>query len=160
MSDHSREYTNYLNSPTWRNKSRWVRSLTRPFWLSKKSRGRCVLFPFLPAQQTHHLTYYFILNLGWNEFGLEMPFLHLVPLSNVAHDLVGSKLLWQQPIRFFVNTYLRLAFVILWTICKPLWSIPFWYAIYWTWQSYNYLLEPAMFWLKWLINLIKTLFLN
>ena len=160
ISKHSREYTQYLKSSTWREKSRWVRSLTRPFWLSKKSRGRCVLFPFLPAQQTHHLTYYFIFNLGWNEFGFEMPFLHLVPLSKFGHDLVGSKFLWTQPVRFFVNTYLRVAFVILWTIFKPLWSIPFWYIMYRIWQSYNYLLDPAMFWFKWFKNMIQTFFFN
>ena len=156
MSYHSREYINYLNSPTWRNKSRWVRSLTRPFWLPNKSRGRCVLFPWFPAQQTHHLTYYFIFNLGWNQFGFEMPLWHLVPVSKVAHDIVGSKLLWTQPIRFFVNTYLRIAFLILWTICKPVWSIPFWYGIYWLWQ--NYLSARVIFWLDWVNNLIQKLF--
>ena len=160
MSYHSREYINYLNSSTWRNKSRWVRSLTRPFWLPRKSRGRCVLFPWLPAQQTHHVTYYFILNFGWNQFGFEIPFIHLVPLSKVAHDLLGSKLLWKQPIRFFVNTYLRLSFLNLWTICKPLWSIPFWSAIYWIWRSYSYFLEPAIFWFNWINNLIKILLFN
>ena len=160
VSKHSREYIQYLNSPTWREKSRWVRSLTRPFWLPKKSRGRCVLFPWLPAQQTHHLTYYFILNLGWNEFGFEQPVWHLIPLSKVAHDLVGSKLLWKQPIRFFVNTYLRLAFLILWTLFKPLWSIPFWYVMYRIYQSYSYLLDPAISSINYLINLIQTLFFN
>ncbi len=160
MSYHSREYINYLNSSTRRNKSRWVRSLTRPFWLPRKARGRCVFFPFLPAQQTHHLTYYFLFNLGWNQFGFELPILHLVPLSKVSHDLVGSKLLWKQPIRFFVNTYLRLSFLILWTICKPLWSIPFWSAIYWIWRSYSYFLEPAIFWFNWINNLIKVLLFN
>ena len=135
MSYHSREYINYLNSSTWRNKSRWVRSLTRPFWLPRNSRGKCVLFPFLPAQQTHHLTYYFILNFGGNDFGFELPILHLAPLSKVAHSLVGSKILWKQPIRFFVNTYLRIAFLILWTICQRFWSIPFWYGMYWLWQN-------------------------
>jgi len=107
MSYQSRAYIQYLNSPTWRNKSRWVRSLTRPFWLLKNARGRCCLFPLLPAQKTHHLTYYFILNLGWDEFGFEQAFWHLVPLSKVAHDLVGTKFLWKQPVRFFVNTYQR-----------------------------------------------------
>ena len=160
MSYHSREYIDYLNSSTRRNKSRWVRSLTRPFWLPRNARGRCVLFPFLPAQQTHHLTYYFLLNLGWNQFGFELSLWHIVPLSKVAHDLVGSKLFWKQPIRFFVNTYLRLSFLILWTIFKPLWSIPFWYAIYWSWRSYSYFFKPAIFWFNWINNLIKVLLFN
>ena len=155
ISKHSREYTQYLKSPHWRDKSRWVRSLTRPFWLPKNARGRCVLFPWLPAQQTHHLTYYFILNLGWNEFGFEMPFLHLVPLSKFGHDLVGSKLLWKQPVRFFVNTYLRLSFLIIWSICKPFWSIPFWFAIYWSWE--NHFSEPVMFGFSWLKNLVQLI---
>ena len=141
---HTAAYRNYLNSPTWKNKSRWVRSLTRPWWLPKNARGRCCLFPFLPAQQTHHLTYYLILNIGWNWFGFEVACVHLVPLSKFAHDLVGHPFLWKQPVRFFANTYLRLSFLLLWTICKPLWSIPFWFGVYWIWQ--NWLSEKVLLW--------------
>lgn len=123
---YSTAYQSYLRSPRWRKKSAWVRSLTRPWCLPHSTPGRCCLFPWLPNRETHHLTYFFILNIGWNWFGFEQPFWHLVPLSKTAHDLVGKPFFWQQPVRFFVNAYLRLAFLILWTICKPLWSIPFW----------------------------------
>lgn len=126
MKKHSTAYISYLRSPHWRNKSRWIRSLTRPWWDWSFAPGRCCLFPWLPNSETHHLTYFFILNLGWNWFGFEFPCWHLVPLSKSAHELVGHSWLWRQPVRFFVNTYLRLSFLVLWTICKPLWSIPFW----------------------------------
>lgn len=136
MKKHSSAYTNYLNEPTWKNKSLWVRSLTRPWWLSKNALGRCCLFPILPARPTHHLTYYLIGNIGWNWFGFEQPIWHLVPLSKFAHELVSTPFLWRQPVRFFVNTYLRLSFLVLWTICKPLWSIPFWLACFWLWENW------------------------
>ena len=139
---HSSAYLAYLNSSTWKQKSRWVRTLTRPFWLPRNARGQCCLFPWLPAQQTHHLTYYFIGKLGWDSFGFELPVWHIVPLSPLAHEVVGHRLLWRQPIRFFVNSYLRIAFIVLWTICKPMWSIPFWVGIYWLWV--NWLSDKVM----------------
>jgi hypothetical protein len=133
---HSNAYINYLNSSTWKNKSKWIRSLTRAWWLPLNARGRCCLFPFLPAQQTHHLTYYLVGNIGWNWFGFEQPGWHLVPLSKFGHELVSTRFLWQQPVRFFVNTYLRLSFLVLWTICKPLWSVPFWLACFCLWENW------------------------
>ena len=116
-----------MRSDQWRRKSRWVRSLTG---------HRCVLFPWLRARQTHHLTYFFLPGIGWNSWGFEFPCWHLVPLSETAHDFFDSRgLLWQQPIRFFANTYLRLSFLFWWSLFNPLWSAPFWIGIYilWLW---------------------------
>jgi len=127
----SSRYINYINSEAWRKKSLWVKNLTRPWWTSKYAKGRCCLNPFLPAQNTHHLTYFLILNIGWNWFGFEIPCLHLVPLSKSSHTLIHKPFLWKQPIRFFVNTYLRISFLIIWTICKPIFSIPFWFGFLW-----------------------------
>ncbi|NJO93601.1 MAG: hypothetical protein HC820_03130 [Hydrococcus sp. RM1_1_31] len=87
---YSTAYQNYLRSHRWRKKSAWVRSLTRPWWLPRSAPGRCCLFPWLPNRETHHLTYFLIFSLGWNWFGFEQPFWHLVPLSKTAHDLVGK----------------------------------------------------------------------
>ena len=129
-SQHSSQYTNYIKSPAWQQKSRWVRSLTRPWWLSKYSKGRCCLIPFLPAEETHHLTYFLIFNIGWNWFGFEQPCWHLVPLSKFSHQIISKPLFWKQPVRFFVNFYLRISFVVLWTICKPIFSLPLWFAIF------------------------------
>ena len=143
---HTSAYLNYLNSDGWKSKSRWVRGLTG---------NRCCLFPFLRANQAHHLTYYSIFRLGWNDFGFEQPILHLVSLSETAHKIVHFPLLWKQPIRFFVNTYLRISFVILWTIFKPLWSIPFWFGFYWTWQ--NWLSEIVMPWIDLVRGLIQEI---
>ena len=125
----SNQYIKYIKSNTWKKKSRWVRGLTKPWWLSKKAKGRCCLFPFLPAEETHHLTYFFLLNFGWDWFGFEQPIWHLVPLSKFAHRIVSKSFFWQQPVRFLVNTYLRFSFLLLWTICKPWWSIPFWFIL-------------------------------
>lgn len=122
MTYHSPGYTNYISSNQWRKKSRWVRSLTG---------YRCVLFPWICARQTHHLTYSLLPpRIGWNWWGFEQPCWHLVPLSNSAHNLVGSQILWQQPLRFFVNIYLRLAFLLWWTLFNLLWSIPCWLVVY------------------------------
>ena len=140
-------YLNYLNSPTWQKKSRWVRGLTR---------NRCCLFPFLRANQAHHLTYYLILHWGWNNFGFELPVAHLVSVSETAHKIVHYRWLWKQPVRFFINTYLRIAFVILWTIFKPLWSIPFWFGVYWLWQ--NVLSDKLMPWIDLAKGLIQSVF--
>jgi hypothetical protein len=129
---HSSAYLNYLRSPAWKKKSAWVRSLTKPWWLPRSVSGRCCLFPWLRAKETHHLTYYFILNLGWNWFGFEQPCWHLIPLSKPAHKFVSQPAIWQQPVRFLMNTYLRLSFLVLWTICKPLWSVPFWCVFIWS----------------------------
>ncbi len=147
MANHSSAYLNYLNSEGWRRKSRWVRGLTR---------NRCCLFPFLRANQAHHLTYYFILHFGWNDFGFELPCVHLVPLSETAHKIVHLPLLWKQPIRFFFNTYLRISFVILWTIFNLLWSIPFWFGVYWLWQ--NWLSDKVMPWIDLVRGLIQSVF--
>lgn len=125
----SRAYRNYITSFAWRKKSRWVRSLTCPWW-TKSKKGRCSLFPFLAAEQTHHLTYFFIFNIGWDNFGFEQPGWHLIPLSEFAHNLVSKPFLWTQPVRFFVNLYLRLSFILLWTICKPITSVPLWLSVY------------------------------
>ena len=129
MIKHSKEYVSYLSSSAWKKKSRWVNALTRPWWSSKGKRGRCCLLPFLPADQTHHLTYFLIFNLGWNRFGFEQPGWHLVPLSTLAHNFVSQTFFWRQPTRFLVNLYLRTSFIILWTFCKPTVSIPFWFLV-------------------------------
>jgi len=126
----SSRYTNYIKSYSWRKKSLWVRSLTRPCWLPKSAKGRCSLFPILPAQHTHHMTYFCVFNIGWNWFGFEMPLVHLVPLSRFSHRLIHKEFFWWKPIRFFVNLYLRISFLIIWTICKPLFSLPLWFGIY------------------------------
>lgn len=124
ISKQSSRYKKYLKSSHWQRKSRWVRSLTRPWWQSSKKPGRCVLFPWLKAEETHHMTYFFWLKFGWNSFGWELPIWHLVPLSKKAHNFVGKSLLWRQPLKFFVNLYLRIAFLFLWIICRPVWAIP------------------------------------
>lgn len=142
MSQQSYQYNQYIKSVRWQRKSQWVRSMTRPWWQSKSKPGRCVLFPWLKAQETHHLTYYFWLNWGWSSFGWELPIWHLVPLSKKAHHLVGKTILWQQPFRFFVNLYLRLAFAVIWTICQPYWAIPTWLiSTVAAYQIYKYLLD-------------------
>lgn len=130
MKNYSNKYIQYINSKSWREKSRWVKSLTRPSWLHNKARGRCCLLPFLPAQETHHMTYNLILGIGWNWFGFEQPAWHLVPLSKFSHRLVSKPILWNQPIRFIVNFYLRINFIIIWSICKPLLSLPIWFTVY------------------------------
>lgn len=118
---HSDNYRNYIKSPHWRKKSKWVRGLTK---------GRCSFFPFLPAQETHHLTYYIFLNMGWNSFGSELPVIHLVPLSRFAHKIVHLPFFWKQPIRFLVNNYLRVSFIIIWSISNLLFFVAFGIAIY------------------------------
>ncbi len=141
---HSSAYLDYLNSEGWKSKSRWVRGLTG---------NRCCLFPFLRANQAHHLTYYWIGKLGWNDFGFELPVVHLVPLSEIAHKIVHFPLLWKQPIRFLVNTYLRVTFVLLEALFKLLWAIPFWFGVYWLWQ--NYLSDKVMPWIDLVRDLIQ-----
>ena len=111
MSKFSDPYVRYIRSSQWKRKSKWTRSLTR---------NRCCFFPFLRAEETHHLTYYFILNLGFNSFGLEIPGWHLVPLNRFSHRLLSVGIFWMQPIRFVINFYLRLMFIILVVVMRPL----------------------------------------
>lgn len=128
---HSKEYIAYIRSTQWRKKSEWVRSLTRPFWLKSTARGRCCLFLWLIAKETHHLTYRC-------KFGSELPVLDLIPLSKYAHKIVHFPLFWIYPFRFLINSYLRFSFLFLWTISRPFWAIPLWIALFyptknWLW---------------------------
>ena len=124
MTRHSPGYRNYINSPEWHQKSRWVRSLTG---------HRCILFPWLGARETHHLTYNFFLGFGWNSWGFEQPGWHLVPLSKTAHKFVHFRLFRRQPIQLIVNTYLRLSFLLWWSLFNLIWSIPLWLGVFLSW---------------------------
>jgi len=77
----SPEYSFYIRSPQWREKSSNFRTMTG---------GRCVLLPWLSADDAHHLTYKNLEN--------EKYLRDCVPLSRIAHNWVHKgfigKWLW------------------------------------------------------------------
>lgn len=103
----SKKYRKHVSerSPLWRA----IGFITR-FWTGE----RCVLFPWLKATQVHHL--------GYQRLGREIPLLDVVPLSAIAHHIVGFPLLRIFPFRFIVNNLLRLS-MLGWTGCGLGWVV-------------------------------------
>jgi hypothetical protein len=99
-------YESHLRSSAWQMHARSCLALTG---------RRCVLFPFLWAQECHHLHY--------RNLGREVPVVDTVPLSWAAHQIIHFPLLWFPPVRVAVNVWLRLMMVLL-AITSPLrrWS--------------------------------------
>jgi hypothetical protein len=95
-------YESHLRSAAWQVHARSCLALTG---------RRCVLFPFLWAQECHHLHY--------RNLGREVPVLDTVPLSWAAHQIIHFPLLWFPPVRAAINAWLRLMMVLL-TITSPL----------------------------------------
>jgi len=91
----SPEYNSYIKSPTWRARS------NRCIAAANK---RCVLFPWLRATQSHHLTY--------ANFQHEWLIRDIVPLSKSAHKIVHWWILWKTPLRVVVNLWLRISCVV------------------------------------------------
>lgn len=83
-------YRAYIRSGEWYKKRDRVTKMTKK---------RCVLFPWLRAKDCHHMTYH---HLG-NEWFIR----DIVPLSKIAHWLVHRYLLWKTPARIIVNLILR-----------------------------------------------------
>lgn len=95
----SREYYEYINSETWKSKSKHCQSLTG---------NRCVMFPWLRSRSSHHLTY--------DNFKRELPLRDIVPLSGFAHWMVHIPIFWganrkASPFRLPINVLLRVLFV-------------------------------------------------
>lgn len=90
---HSPRYRNYINSPKWKKKSKFLCTIV--------TGGRCVLFPWLRSSQGHHLTYR---NLE-NEWAIR----DVVPLSPIAHKIVHLPLFWKTPLRAIVTFWLRVS---------------------------------------------------
>jgi hypothetical protein len=88
-------YKTYIVSPEWRAKSNRCIALTRK---------RCILFPWLRARHTHHLTY--------RNLTKEIPIRDTVPLSKCAHWLVHLPIFWKSGLRPFVNWILRFLFLV------------------------------------------------
>lgn len=112
----SNEYLTYIRSPQWYEKS--AKTI-------EKTGKRCVMFPWLRATDTHHLTY--------KNLKSEIYIRDTVPLSRCAHDLIHdsalSLLIWQgpgkkgtAPLRVSFNYLLRLLAIALtlWTIAESI----------------------------------------
>lgn len=69
----SNEYFSYINSPEWKGKSRFFRSLTN---------NRCSIFPWLKATDAHHLTYD---NLR-DEYYIK----DCIPVSRFVHNIIHN----------------------------------------------------------------------
>lgn len=67
----SPEYYEYINSKKWKNRSRLYQFITG---------GRCSIFPWLPANCSHHLTY--------NNLYSEVYLRDCIPLSNTVHKWI------------------------------------------------------------------------
>lgn len=87
----SPQYRRYMRSPKWRKKSDFAKWLTR---------RRCVVFPWLRATNSHHLTY--------RNLEHELPVRDIVPLSELAHWIFGSWLFRKTLLRVPTNYLLRL----------------------------------------------------
>mgnify|MGYP001791186419 CR=1 FL=1 len=102
----SPKYLNYIQSKKWREKSNKCLVSTKK---------HCVLFPWLKARHSHHLTY--------RNLGDEKLIRDIVPLSKTAHSIIHWYILWgngrrkRYMLRPYVNCYLRFC-----TLC----SIIFW----------------------------------
>lgn len=88
------EYLAYIMSSEWRKKSLNVQRMTQ---------NHCILFPWLPSNHAHHLTY--------RNMKREMPVRDIIPLSKKAHSLVHIPLLWKSPLRPWINFLLRLLMI-------------------------------------------------
>ncbi len=86
MGWHSVEYTEYIKSPEWKEKSRRCRQLTQ---------NRCCLFPWRRSRYCHHMNYSHLKN--------EIPIRDTVGLSITAHQIVHLEFLWKSPLRKAVN---------------------------------------------------------
>jgi len=75
---HSRAYKSYILSSDWYARRRAVLKI----W-----RNRCALFPWLKADECHHLTY--------RNLTREIPWRDCLPLSKAAHRLVHHPVIWQ-----------------------------------------------------------------
>lgn len=99
---HSNEYKQYILSPQWRSRSVKCQQLTK---------NTCVVFPWKKSNHAHHLTY--------KNFKNEQPLRDIVPLSKDAHQLIHCHLLWKTNLRFVVNWWLRISFLV-WILIKKL----------------------------------------
>ncbi len=71
----SNQYRTYLTSLEWRARRRRI---------LKAWRNRCALFPWMPADHCHHLTYR---NLRHEFFWIDC-----LPLSKFAHDMIHTRI--------------------------------------------------------------------
>ena len=67
----SPEYYEYINSKKWKGRSRFYQFITA---------GRCSIFPWLPANCSHHLTY--------DNLYKEVYWRDCIPLSNAVHQWI------------------------------------------------------------------------
>jgi hypothetical protein len=91
----SPEYREYMQSFVWHEKSNKCKNATKRI---------CVLFPWLKANHSHHLTY--------KNFKKEVIVRDIVPLSKVAHKIVHIELFYNTKIKLMVNYYLRIATIL------------------------------------------------
>jgi hypothetical protein len=77
---YSTQYLTYIKSIAWRKKSKKCRDLNR---------NRCVLYPWLKSNHTHHLHY--------RNLESELPIRDTVPLSEDAHNLIHLTFRGKQP---------------------------------------------------------------
>ncbi len=92
---YSPEYLAYINSRKWKTRSKEIRLING---------NRCILFPWLKSNETHHMTY--------RNLKKELLIRDVVPLSRFAHKLIHSKIFWKTGLRPWVNYYLRFCTVI------------------------------------------------
>lgn len=108
MNDHSRSYRSYIRSADWYARRRAILKI----W-----RNRCALFPWMAADECHHLTY--------RNLTREVPWRDCLPLSKFAHQLVHHPILWQsrKPKSFRrrgVNLVLRTCALVSWAITRAI----------------------------------------
>lgn len=85
------QYQYYINSPEWKQKSKRIQKMTK---------NRCVVFPWLRSNHTHHLTY--------RNLKHEIAIRDCVPVSRFAHKILHIKIFWKSPLRKPINYILRL----------------------------------------------------
>lgn len=92
---HTPEYTNYISSIEWRNKSKFCQTLTHK---------HCIIFPWLKSRHGHHLTY--------KNMKSEIPIRDTVPLSVTGHNIIHLNIFWRnKKNRVWVNYFLRFCMV-------------------------------------------------
>ena len=94
LSDHHlpmNQYLYYINSTEWKQKSRNIQKMTK---------NRCIVFPWLRSNHTHHLTY--------RNLKHEIAIRDCVPVSKFAHKILHLKLFWKTPLRTPINYVLRM----------------------------------------------------
>ncbi len=71
----SNQYREYITSPRWYAKRRRILKI----W-----RNRCALFPWMPAEHCHHLTY--------QNLERESAWVDCLPVSKFAHDAIHARI--------------------------------------------------------------------